>query len=498
VTVPPYHQPAPSGVPAGGWPPGYLPVAASGPAAPPRRSRRRLVVAAVVAGVLVLGGAGYAVAEYLSGGGTQPEEVLPADTLAFVRLDLDPAAGQKMALMGLLEEFPDLDAEGDGALEQRLLDPLLDLGGITLDYAADVEPWLGDRLAVAAVPAEGTEAGVAPVLALAVDDMTRMADTLDRVQESTAFGFAVRDGYVLITDTQERADGLVAAEDTLADDADFTGDRAALDGDQIALAWADLSAAQDALAAAAPGSVTVTAPLTGRLILGLHVEADAVEVVGLDFSASDVRVPAGEPTRLVQDLPEDTLAALAVAGVGDQVVAAWEEFEAAGAPAEFEEALDQLGLDLPEDLRALLGTDLVVAAFGDPADPLLGARVRSEDPDAALSVLDGLVDSPDRGLPLVSAPAPDGFVVGTDRTGLDRVLTDGGLGDTDAFRAAVPEADSATAVGYVDLGSLVDQLIAQGGETGQEAARFAAVEALGFSASGTDEGGRFVLRITTR
>ena len=52
---------------------------------------------------------------------------------------------------------------------------------------------------------------------------------------------------MLITDSQERADGFAAAEETLADDADFVGDREALGGDQIALAWADLSAAESLL-----------------------------------------------------------------------------------------------------------------------------------------------------------------------------------------------------------------------------------------------------------
>ena len=38
-------------------------------------------------------------------------------------------------------------------------------------YAADVEPWLGDRFAVALVPAPDAEEGFAPVLALAVNHL---------------------------------------------------------------------------------------------------------------------------------------------------------------------------------------------------------------------------------------------------------------------------------------------------------------------------------------
>ena len=73
----------------------------------------------------MLGGAGFAAASYLSGGGPQPQDVLPVDTIGFVALDLDPAAGQKIALMSLMEKFPALDMEGDGDFRGQLLEPLL-------------------------------------------------------------------------------------------------------------------------------------------------------------------------------------------------------------------------------------------------------------------------------------------------------------------------------------------------------------------------------------
>jgi hypothetical protein len=88
------------------------------PRAPPepdgsrRHLGRGLVLAGVAAGALVLGGTGYAVASDVSGGGAQPEEALPADALAFAKLDLDPAASQKAAVASLLDEFPDLGPAG--------------------------------------------------------------------------------------------------------------------------------------------------------------------------------------------------------------------------------------------------------------------------------------------------------------------------------------------------------------------------------------------------
>jgi hypothetical protein len=484
VTVPPYDQPTPA------------------PSAP-RRSRRGLVVAAMATGVLVLGGTGFAVASYLAGGGPQPEDVLPADTVGFVKLDLDPSAGQKMALGSLMGKFPELDAGGDGDLRERLLESLLEESDIGLNYADDVRPWLGDRMAVGAVPAEESPEGVVPVAALAVTDAARMTETLERVQGDLDFGFAQRGDYVLITDTQERADDFASTEETLADDADFAGDRDALGGDQVALAWADLSAAQSLLAAQVPADsvsgIFGGDELSGRVILGLHAEDDAVELVGMDFGVSDFGVPSSDPTRLVQDLPEDTVAAFSASGVGDNIVAVWDDMQESGALAGIEEPLADLGLDLPDDLRIVFGSDLVVAAFGDLEDPRVGVRVVTEDGERALDIVDDLLAQPEIGLPLEPAPVDDGYVLGTDASTAEELAAgDGGLGGTDAFEDAVADADDASAVGYVDLAAVVEQLRAQGGETAAEAEKFAAVEALGFSASSTDEGSRFVLRVTTR
>lgn len=504
MTLPPYDRPNPGafGAPTPGDPSG----APSWDGAEPpvgRRSRRGVAIAAILGGVVVLGGAGYATASYLSGGGTQPEDVLPGDVLGFVKVDLDPSAGQKVALMSLLEKFPDVDTAGDGDIRDQLLQPLLELSGDELDYAADVEPWLGERMAVAAVPADDSPAGVVPVVALAVTDEEEMTEALGRAREAADFGFAVRDDFVLITDTQERADRLVAAEQTLADDADFAGDRDALGGDQVALAWGDLSAAQSILESQGveqgmPTDVFGGQDLAGRVILGIHAQDDALEMVGMDFGVSDVGVPSGEPTQLARDLPEDTLAALSVSGAGDSAVAAWTELEGSGALAEVEQPLVELGLVLPDDLRAVLGSDLVVAVFGDLESPALGARVVTEEPEASAQTLDTLLGSLDVGAAPVYSFGESDYVVASDEATADALAADGSLGDTDAFRAAVADPDRASAIGYVDLAAVLDQVVARGGEAGQEAGKYSAVEALGLSASGTDEGGRFVLRITTR
>ncbi|MCW2697220.1 MAG: hypothetical protein JWR62_2305, partial [Modestobacter sp.] len=87
-------------------------------------------------------------------------------------------------------------------------------------------------MAVAAVPDPGSEAGVAPVVVLAVTDQDEMTDRLGAVRDAD-FAFAVRDDFVLISQAQETVDRLAAAQATLDGDEDYTGDLDALDGDQV-------------------------------------------------------------------------------------------------------------------------------------------------------------------------------------------------------------------------------------------------------------------------
>ena len=471
------------------------------PAGRGTRARRGPLVGAAAGGVLVLGGAGYAVAAYLSGGGAQPEEVLPVDTLAFVKVDLDPAMNQKTAVAGLMEKFPAL-GDGTDDLRQDAVDRLLELSDAELDFTEDVEPWLGDRMAAAVVPDEASEQGFAAVLVLAVDDQQAMGDSLGEVRKELGFGYAVRDDFLLLAEDQETADRLAGEDSRLSEDDDYVADLAALDGDQLAVAWADLSALQTAIAAQLPpeagGSLFDSQSLSGRVILGAHAESDAFEVTGLAFSVSDVGVPGEDPTRLVQDLPEDTLAALSTSGLGDKAVDTWEELESSGVLAGAEEPLAELGLDLPDDLRMIFGTDTVVAAVGDLEQPGFGARVTTEEPRTAARLLDGVLSSPEFGVPAVYSDAEGGYAVATDQATLDALVDGGRLGETEAFQAAVAEPDDASWIGYADLAAVVDQLVEQGGSAGEEAAKWQALEAFGGSQWTADEGTRFVLRITTR
>jgi len=107
----------PSSVPSG--PVEYL---GEGPA-PARKGRGRGgLVAGGAAAAVVLGAAGaWGVTSFMSGG-QEAAEVVPADALGYVSLNLDPDAGQKLAAYRTLKKFPALaDTLAGGADLRRSL-----------------------------------------------------------------------------------------------------------------------------------------------------------------------------------------------------------------------------------------------------------------------------------------------------------------------------------------------------------------------------------------
>ena len=96
----------------------------------PKQSRVRTLalvggLVAIVGGTAAVGG-GWLAFSKLNGGGPQPESVLPADTVAFMKFDMNPSAGQKVAAVRFALRFP--DAKGK-------VNETSDLREVAFDYA---------------------------------------------------------------------------------------------------------------------------------------------------------------------------------------------------------------------------------------------------------------------------------------------------------------------------------------------------------------------------
>lgn len=474
-----------------------------------RLSAGTLLPAAVGVAAAGVALSGVAVLAFLSGGGTQPEDVLPAGALAFVKVDLDPAANQKLAVYRLAEKFPASADEVDD--EDEVKDQLLaalfdDVEGV--DYAADIAPWIGDRIGIAAVPSGDGEPDA--LAAVGYRDRAAAEAGLARLRAAdptVAYAFSEKADYVLVSDVQSVVDAAVDPSSVLGDADVYAGAVDALDGDQIVTGWLDLAAFWAALTpqersetSRAFGAQGDLGP-TGQAVVGVRADDRFVEVQGRTVDASadvlrEVEVGGEKGSGMVQDLPRGTVLALSVTGVGDALATFYDR--TAGGPADaagLTEAAEQLGLSLPQDLRALLGDETMLAVLGQED---VAVRSRSEG-DQAYAVAQRVAQAvEDNGGPVAGDSLRDvdgGLAFGTTPAALDQVTaTDGGLGSSDRFRLAVPDADDAGVVLYVDVARALELGAADGDVLDRESVE--PLEAVGLTANGGNGG--FRLRLTVR
>ncbi len=496
-------------------------------AMPGPASGRSLVRGLAVGGgvaLLAVGGAGAWAWTALGGGGERPADVLPATTFAYVAVDLDPAAGQKLEALRTLAKFPGLTEAGlseDDDLATALTDVLLSGEPCTnLDAARDITPWLGQRGAVAAVTlgekavpvgvvqVTDEEAAKAGLLALAACAENDDADATDGVEPT----WALRDGWAVIAEDAGTASRVAdAAQDaTLAASNDFTrwtqevGDQGVLTAYLAPKPGSQLRSLMTRLAPEdlpAAGVEAFTAPYD-------EFEGGAVTLRfadgGLDHedAAGHVQAPraqlgTGGGTSLAA-LPDDTLAAF-----GAGFAEGWVEKQASSVAAQSGGELDadelyqmieeQTGLSLPADLETLFGRTVVVS-LGSGFDPAV--LEEAEDPSAlplAVKVtgdqagIEGVVGRLADLDPVVeqllgtTRAGSDTVVVGPSEAYRDVVAKGGRLGDTATFRDVVPNADRAVAAFYLDVDGKDDWLTSLAGDDPEVARNIAPLSAVGMS-----------------
>ncbi|MCW2538557.1 MAG: hypothetical protein JWN95_282 [Frankiales bacterium] len=534
---PPYAQPAFGQAPYG--PPPYsslTPEAAWAPpeahaawsiagpatlAAPPTPRRRWPIVLATVLTVLLLVVGGGSVFAYraLRSSGPKAAQALPADSFALITVDLDPAASQKIDAVRFARRIPDVGASFGEKTDPKLsiFNAFARAGQLPsgLSYDRDIKPWVGDRIALASRPAviEGSDADL--LIAVQTKDAKQAESAVRRIAATTdqPVGVADGNGYVLIADTQAVADRAVAdaKNGSLADRREYKSDMSALGQLGVASGWIDVKAALDATNV---GNGTPGSPFLGALSRGgapgknalrtsftVRFTASAAElVVRVNTGQAVSPAPPGGP-QLIAGLPEDTAAAVEFRGARGAFGQGWNQAlksATSGQRAEVESLGDELGLRLPDDIDTFLGTDLVAGLdLSRGLDtPSVGVRSKT-DPAAAAKAIDSLeqalaAQQMSPGLRMLKTP--DGVVVANSDSYAAAMASTSGkrLGDSAAFRTAVPDQAGATAIGYVNL-DVLSAAAQKAGASSDDLKALHAFKAVGLSVSTTD--GSTLLRV---
>lgn len=355
----------------------------SGPATtgPANDNKKRLVaLGALVAGGAVVAGGAWAATSFFATG-AQPAEALPGSTIAYASVDLDPSGGQKIEAIKTLRKFPaftdQVDLETDDDLRERLFEEVLKSSACEgIDYADDIEPWLGSRAAMAAVDLGEDEP--APVGVIQVTDADRaeegvakLVETCGAETDGDAGGWVVDGDWMVVAETEDVAQQVVDAtgDGTLADDAAF-GEWTGEAGDDGFMSFYVAKSAAKYLEDAAGASM-----LGGPL--GMSMDPEALGGTGFDEDCLSAATTAEEVDECLSDVTEPS------SGTGSEEVPPElqqmiDDFDGAAATVRFndgavevEYAMSNYQKDLTKYLSSEEGVDMVsdlpedtIAAFG--------------------------------------------------------------------------------------------------------------------------------------
>ncbi|MET1060515.1 MAG: DUF3352 domain-containing protein [Nocardioides sp.] len=410
--------------------------------APRGRSRKGLVIGGGVAAVVLAGGGVWAWTAFFAQG-PQPAEALPDSTLAYVSIDLDPPGQQKVEAIKTLRKFPafrdNVGLDTDDDVRKEIFTSLQDEGLCEdVDYADDIEPWLGDRAAFALVD-QGKDP--VPVFVVQIKDQDGAEDGLKKLtacasdasgSEDELGGYAFNGDWVVLAETEGIAQDVVDAADdgNLSEDGDYTK-------------WTD--------AVGDPGIVTMyAAPEAGEALLQLG---------GLSgFTGSSDYAESSSSTT--------TMAPAAYAATDEETeTPSPAPSEGSGSSGEGSDGATELPSDLPTELPSDFPSDFPTDL---PSDFPTDLPTEPDDP--------GLGDAPyDGGMPpeveQTLKDFPGGaMVIRFDDGGLEMEAAMGSLApaitdtfDTDRGGDLVESLPASTAVayglGFSDgwLGALIDE-----------------------------------------
>lgn len=461
--------------------PEYLEQGGGDPVAPSSsssggRGRRTTLLAGGALVLLTAAGAGTWAAMSLLGSDAQPAEALPAGTLAYATVDLDPSGAQKIAALRMIGKFPAIQAELGGFDAQddirRAIFEQADCEGMS--YDDDVAPWIGTSLAVAAVDVGKEEPSPVGVLELADAEaaeagLAKLAGC-GEAGSGSGTGYVVAGDWAVVAETEDIAREVVddAADGTLADDSTYQDwmDRVGEPGVVSMYASPDV------------GPLVADEVAEGSLVAG-DFEGAAGTVrfadggLEVEFAASvpeevTMALPPTEDATadVVGTLPADTAVAYGAALPEGWTEAMLEALSSSGIPQDqidqgLAQAEAQTGLSLPEDVETLLGEQFALAVGGsfdleqlvNSGDPLglpLGAKIRG-DAEAINGVMDRLGTS--SGMPEWFETETGGDTVSwsLDPDYRQTLAGDGGLGTSESFQGVLPDADRASSLLFVDF-----------------------------------------------
>jgi hypothetical protein len=428
---------------------------------------------------------------------SDPAAFASPGSLIYAEGDLRPSGELKANADAVASTVAGVESLGDlivSELESSARDD-----GEPFDFAAEVEPWLGERAGVAFRTLDENGDPSDPVIAIETTDAAATREFIDdqaaqgvdshedgsyegvefKVGGPDRNGVGVIDDFLVIAEGEAGFKAAVDAArgDSLADEARFDDAISAASDGSLADVYVDvggvLEASEDEIDPQARGVLRSAGvdPSEATAVASVIPGSDQIQV-DLSSDSGGEEPPSGDASELLGSMPAGSFAAVGFSGFGEQLAEAVDELDKSGIPGEvppnqLKSSLRAVGIDLDKVAASL--EDAAVFARGDSEASLGGALVlTSASKEAAKAVADLgtlLRGSGTPGVTAVAGNGASGFSVRSPELG-DKPLVVVAKGDR-------------LAVGYSLLPAL-DGLSSESGRTlSDEAGYRAAVSALG-------------------
>ncbi|MEA2579206.1 MAG: hypothetical protein QOE83_98 [Actinomycetota bacterium] len=387
-------------------------MATTGAPVPPSHKKGKRTLALVIAALVVVGAGGAAFAfMQLRGSSDMLMRQVPASADIVATVYLDPAAGQKMNLFRMTDQFPVLGSESD--IKQRL-NTVLDQAGQGMGLNHSDFQWLGSQAAVV-VDFPGAASPNIEVL-INVDDVDAAKATLTKVRTDPALGggetwkdaqykgvtISSSSGgpgaYAFVGDTlviSNTASGVESIIDTdqggpsLADSSDLKATSDGLPDGRLAFVYVNAKAllplAQAAIAQSA-GAAAGTFDMSGfQAIRGIGITVSAESdglAMDVNESLDPTKLTASQKAALAEPhdnpltsyVPTDAFGLAQAEHVDTMITGAITQLEAAN--PDVARQLSEAGVTGPDGLLSVLTGDIALEVGpGTPALPVSGALI---------------------------------------------------------------------------------------------------------------------------
>lgn len=385
------------------------------------------------------------------GSASAPADFAPAGTPLYLEASRADE-GQVAAAEALIAELGELPLLGSTLDPEELAASALEESaaesGADFSYARDIEPWLGDRLALAFLSFEGFEGEADPtdfVFVLETTDEEVARESVERILEGdpetefeeteiagepsfrdTAEGGAIAfaDGFLLLAESEGALERALEAPggDSLPESDLYVEASAGLPEERLAFGFVDLAAAIDY--AAATGGATAEEVEMAEAFYGDALEAPVSfalsageRALALDLASGvgQLGLAALGDSELIAQAPGDAIAILSLGDVGAQARSLLDrlgELPAAGGDPAFDATViaerfeAEVGVAL-DDMLAAIGETSAWVRGAPPESYAVGIEALTRDDRAPAALLDAL-ERELRAEGFRTAPAGDG------------------------------------------------------------------------------------------